>query len=179
MNQKHDARDVAALVGRAQDGDHTAMTELYDRFAPDLFRYALAIVRSEDVAEDVVSEAFMRAWTHLPSFRGDNFRAYLYAIARNYAYDTMRKSTRETPLASEPVDQSADTDLLQRAISSEKARELMAALYTLPDQQREVLTLRFMEALSVRETAEVMQISEIAVRVTQYRAVKKLQSLLS
>jgi RNA polymerase sigma-70 factor, ECF subfamily len=173
------AEEISALVERAKQGDADALTKLYDIFAPHIFRYALTIVRNSDVAEDVLSEAFMRAWTHLPTFEGDNFRAFLYTIARNYAFDVLRKDGRCDPLPVEPEDPGEWNDVLKQAIASEESRRIMLALKKLPQRYREVVTLRFLEGLSVKETAEVTGLSPIAVRVTQSRGLRKLEKLLT
>jgi RNA polymerase sigma-70 factor (ECF subfamily) len=167
------------LVARAKYGDTDALTALYDLYAPHIFRYAFTIVRNSDTAEDVVSEAFLRAWTHLPTFRGTNFRAFLYKIARNYAFDVLRKDTHCEPLTGEPADSTKESDVMKQAITSEDARRVINALTQLPERYKEVVTLRFLEELSVKETAEVTGLSEIAVRVTQNRGLKKLEKLLS
>jgi RNA polymerase sigma-70 factor, ECF subfamily len=173
------AEEINVLVERAKQGDAEALTKLYDNFAPHIFRYALTIVHSSDVAEDVLSEAFMRAWTHLPTFEGDNFRAFLYTIARNYAFDVLRKDGRCDNLAEEPEDQAEWNDVLKQAIASEESRRIILAIKELPSRYREVVTLRFLEGLSVKETAEVTGMSPIAVRVTQSRGLKKLEKILS
>ena len=75
MSEKRVKKDLSSLVTQAQEGDAEAVAKLYDELAPDIFRYALTIVHDEDMAEDIVSEAFLRAWTHLPSFKGGSVSA--------------------------------------------------------------------------------------------------------
>lgn len=171
--------ELLQLVEKAKDGDAEAIVSLYDTYAPDIYRYAVSITRDEDLAKDVVSESFLRAWTHLPSFKGGNFRAYLYTIARNYIFDVIRKDSKCTELTEEPEEEAIRGDVLKRAIRTENAEHLFAALQQLPDKYKEVVTLRFMEELTVKETAAVIGISEISVRVTQSRALSKLRKLLS
>lgn len=178
MRRSDDSTEVAALVARAQGGDTDAMSHLYDRFAPDMYRFALTIVRSADTAEDVVSETFFRAWTHLPSFKGGNFRAYLYTIARHYAYDILKKDARCVELKEQHEALNASNDVLKNALTKERRTQIAEALKLLCDCDRDVLVLRFFEELTVKETAQVLKRSEIWVRVNQYRALKKLEKLL-
>ena len=174
-------KDLTDLIEQAQAGDSEAMTALYDEFAGEIFRYALSITKNPDIAEDVASETFVRAWTHLSSYKGDGtcFRAYLYKIARNYAYDVLRKESHTTPLTDAHTPLLAENHTANLAIFNEQQRSIYDAVGTLPDIQRDIVVLRFFEGLSVAETANIIGCTKVNVRVVQYRALRELRKKLS
>lgn len=175
-----EARDVATLVAAARDGDHRAFEELYRARAAGVARYVGALLSHRDVVEDVVAQTFLLAWRDLPRLReAARFDAWLFRIARNQAITAGRRRVVMAPL--ESVEASADVEStrpdarLEREASRE---EVQRALQRLPEEQRDVLVLRFVSELAHREVAAQMGRTEQATRALQYRALLNLKSLI-
>ena len=149
---------------------------------PSAYGLARWLTRNEHDAEDVVQEAFLRAYRFFPSFRGTDPRAWLLAIVRNACWTFLRANRlREVPSAleeaDEPVDGAAspEEDLVRRADGARVTR----ALDELIPEFREVLVLREMEELSYREIAEVVDIPIGTVMSRLARARRRLQAALA
>ena len=168
------------MVRRASSGDRVAAGELFDHFHPRVYRYALAKLRRPADAEDVAAETFARVLRDLGKFRwkGAGFEAWLFRIAGNLVVDHVRRAGGELPVDA-TID---DTQIDERTpemltLRGETTRDLNAMLNTLPDDQREVLVLRFAGGLDSNETAEVMGRNANAVRQLQFRALSNLRTM--
>jgi RNA polymerase sigma-70 factor (ECF subfamily) len=149
---------------------------------PSAYNLARWLTRNEHDADDVVQEAFLRAYRFFPSFRGADARAWVLAIVRNSCWTFLRANRgRGVPVAldetEEPVDgaASAEEDLVRRA---DRAR-LAHALDDLPAEFREVVILRELEDLSYREIADVVGIPAGTVMSRLSRARRRLQAVLA
>lgn len=149
---------------------------------PSAYNLARWLTRNEHDADDVVQEAFLRAYRFFPSFRGTDARAWVLTIVRNACWTFLRASrSREIPSeldeADEPVDgaPSAEEDLVRRADGARLAR----ALGELPAEFREIVVLRELEELSYREIAEVAGIPVGTVMSRLARARRRLQIVLA
>ena len=176
---------MAALVAAAQRGDREAFGELFDTFQLQVYRYALARLRSPADADDAAAETFLAAFRTIRRFqwRGVPFDAWLFRIARSKVADIQRRGQRQgatTDIADVdpgrlPVEADAATEVLQR----ESEAALMAAIRTLNPMHQEVLSLRFFGGLSLQETAEALGRSSNAVKQLQFRAVTALRERMS
>jgi RNA polymerase sigma-70 factor (ECF subfamily) len=170
------------LLQRAQDEcDPTAFDGLYLLFADRVFRYLLARIGDPDLAEDITSQVFLRLMEKVTIFRigpQDNvaiFSAWLYRLAHNKMVDVLRshKRTQEFPLEYAAHVISGHTmDVVEDRLDFQR---VLDTLHVLNDQQREVIVLRFVEELSIAETAQIMQKSEGAVKALQHRALETLR----
>ncbi len=173
-----------ALVQRAQTGDAQAFGELYDRYADQVYRYIFYRVASRQLAEDLTSETFLRALRGIASFtwQGRDIGAWFVTIARNLIADHYKSSRYRLELttddvttsgAAPAVDGPEDTVLeaLQSAVVLQAVRQLGA-------EQQECIVLRFLQGMSVTETAQIMGKNEGAIKALQYRAVRTLGRLL-
>ncbi|CAO5176365.1 RNA polymerase sigma-70 factor, ECF subfamily [Frankia sp. AiPs1] len=177
-------RERAALVARARRGDSDAFGALYDHYADLVFRYALYRVGGDPAAaEDVVSETFLRALRTIGAFRwqGRDIGAWFITIARNLMVDQARSARRRFEIPTADVLAAADRTMTQVTPGPEELivtglthQELLAAIRRLRPDQRECVALRFLEGLSVRETALAMGRNEGAIRALQLRAVRTL-----
>ena len=149
---------------------------------PSAYNLARWLTRNAHDADDVVQEAFLRAYRFFPSFRGTDARAWVLTIVRNASW-TFLRATRSKEVAfmldesDEPVDTaaSAEEDLVRRADGARLSR----ALDELPTEFREVVVLRELEELSYREIAEVAGIPIGTVMSRLARARRRLQAALA
>jgi RNA polymerase sigma-70 factor, ECF subfamily len=177
-----DTPRVTALVDAAKAGDTDAFAELYDRYLDTIFRYVYYRVGSKQLAEDLTSETFLRALRRIGSFtwQGRDFGAWLITIARNLVADHFKSGRfRLEVTTGEMVDadqvQEGPEGMVMDAFTNEA---LIEAVKRLNPQQQECLVLRFLQGLSVAETAKIMGKNEGAIKTLQYRAVRTLAQLL-
>lgn len=170
------------LLQRAQEScDPAAFDGLYLLFADRVFRYLLARIGDPDLAEDITAQVFLRLIEKIGIFRigpRDNvaiFSAWLYRLAHNKMVDVLRshKRTQESPLEHAAHVVSGHT--MEAVEDHLDFQRILQTLRVLNDQQREVIVLRFVEELSIAETAQIMQKSEGAVKALQHRALETLR----
>jgi RNA polymerase sigma-70 factor (ECF subfamily) len=169
---------VHGLVTLAQQGDSEAFALLYERYVDVVYRYVYFRVGSHHVAEDLTSETFVRALRRLDSFTwtGRDIAAWFVTIARNIVFDHVKSSRYKLEVTtSELLDgdehaASPEHDVLQRL----RDERLVEAMRNLKPEQQECLALRFLQGLSLAETAEAMGRTAGAVKQLQLRAVRAL-----
>lgn len=170
------------LVHAAQDGDRSAFAKLYDRYVDVVFRYVLFRVGDRELAEDVTSETFLRALRRIGSvsYQGRDVGAWFVTIARNLVLDHVKSSRFRLEVATAEVDDTkpAESGPEQQVLSRATRSALLECVRQLGDDQRECIVLRFLQGLSVAETAKVMARNEGAVKALQHRAVRRLAQLL-
>jgi RNA polymerase sigma-70 factor (ECF subfamily) len=173
---------VWRLVERARDGDSDAFGQLYDRYVDTVYRYLYYRVGSRPLAEDLTSETFLRALRRINSvtWQGRDLGAWLVTIARNLTADHFKSSRfrlEVTTADMRDADQLADgpegevLDALTNATLLEAVKRLNA-------EQQECILLRFINGMSVSETAQAMGKNDGAIKALQYRAVRSLGRLL-
>lgn len=152
----------AELVTKAQGGDRNAFSELVGIHAQGVRNVIFRMCGDAQVAEDAAQETFMRAWSHLDSFRTDretSLRAWLYRIALNAAMDMLRKERRILP---GDVEDFHLTDPMPGPeglfLQGERTALVQQAIQSLPDASRAVLVLKEYESLSYREIADALEI---------------------
>ena len=172
----------AALVKRAQGGDLSAIGQIYDRHQERLFRYIRVRVSNNEVAEDLTGELFMRMIANLPDYRltAAPFAAWLYRIAYNLIVDHYRQDgqSRDAPIEAAERRQGTDSNpapLVERQLKLERVQR---ALEDLDEGQREVIRLRFLAGLSLKEVAEYLDKSVAAVKTSQHRGLRMLRVVL-
>lgn len=173
--------DRGRLIERAKAYDEEALSELYHLYANTIFRYIYYRVGERNVAEDLVSDVFVRVLQDLPSYRdtGAPFEAWLYRIAHARVIDYYRRQkVRQTAPLSEGVyaGELADPDYL--AGRRDDARRLWQKLTQLTDEQQQVLSLRFIAGYSGEQVAKALGKTEGAVKALQHRALASLRRLL-
>ncbi len=183
--------DESALVAQAKAGDAAAFSELVRHYDRRVFRMAKQITQNDDDAEDVLQEAFLKAYTHLDDFQGNSkFYTWIVRIAVNEALMKLRKrrSDRTVPL-DEPIDTGEDEvareiavweDNPEETYSREELAELLdEAVQSLKPAYRTVFVLRDIEELSIEETAEALNLSISAVKSRLLRARLQLREKLT
>jgi RNA polymerase sigma-70 factor (ECF subfamily) len=173
---------LIALVELARTGDKEAFGLLYDHYNASVFRFLYYRTRSTTLAEDLMSETFFRALRSMNNFRwqGKDFGAWLMTIARNLATDhfkagrTRLEQTTEDMGVHDDATESPESTVLA-ALTNEM---LLTALQQLPVEQQDCLVMRFLQGMSIAETAAVLQRSEGAIKQLQLRGVRNLAKLM-
>jgi RNA polymerase sigma-70 factor, ECF subfamily len=183
--------DESSLVAQAKAGDQNAFAELVTHYERKIYRLAKNITRNDEDAEDVLQDAFFKAYEHLDSFKGDSkFYTWIVRIAVNEALMRLRKrkTDRTVPL-DEPVELGEETvareiavweDNPEQRYSKEEWRHILdEAVEGLKPDFRTVFVLRDIEELSTEETAESLGISVPAVKSRLLRARLALRETLT
>jgi RNA polymerase sigma-70 factor (ECF subfamily) len=173
---------VAALVQLAQDGDADAFGLLYERYVDLVYRYIYVRVGSSHLAEDLTSETFIRALRRIDSFswQGKDIAAWFVTIARNLITDNVKSARFRLEVATaDMIDadrrvEGPENEVLARL----RDTRLIEAIKTLKPEQAECVVLRFMQGMSLAETALVIGKSQGAVKQLQLRAMRALHRSL-
>jgi len=170
----------SVLIQRAQQGQSEAFGELYQRYATVIFRFVCLRLGNNEDAEDLTEEIFMRALHNLARYddRGIPFAAYLFQIARNALIDHYRKNRNSLSSIDDLDIRGGDPGPEESVSHRIEFQDLQRIMENLPEDYRNVLILRFLSGLSPEETAIMMDRSEGAVRVLQFRALAALKKLL-
>jgi len=168
-----------------RDRDPDAFGELYDRYAPKIYRYVYFKVATITEAEDLTAEVFLKTWEYVqrhaenPEKRIENFRAFIYRLARNAVVDYYRQKREASILsdeamlervpAPEEVSAAAQVALASDMVTVENA------LKGLKDEYRELLILKYIEGYATHEIAQILEKQKGAVRVAIHRALQALR----
>ena len=175
-------------VIRVLEGEAASFEPLMRRHNQRLFRAARAVLGSDAEAEDVVQEAYIRAYSVLGRYQPGNFGGWMLSIVVNEARTRRRTASRRETLLRErtgaqgaPIVPSPSPTSNPETLASDlQLRRLIeSAIDTLPEDQRIVLVLRELEQLSTRETAEAVGVTEVAVRSRLHRGKAALREVLS
>jgi len=176
--------DDSQLILSAREGDRRAFELLVLRYQDRLYAAMVQVTGSADEAEDVVQEAFVRAFLKLDTFQNNSqFFTWLYRIAFNSALSRLRRrkgvssldQVRET-VGDEPIDEGDGPD--GRMLQEERVRMVRLALEQMTDDHRTILILREMEEQAYEDIAEILQISIGTVRSRLNRARAALRIIL-
>jgi RNA polymerase sigma-70 factor, ECF subfamily len=176
--QTHADAEDATIIARVCAGDLAAFAVLMRRYNQRLYRAARAILRDDSEAEDVVQETYLRAFAHLSGFRYEaRLGTWLTKIAVNEACARLRRSRRAR--VTDDIDVAGDDTPEHCAHEGELRSALETAIDRLPARLRVVFVLRALEELSTAETARILGISPVAVKVRLHRARAAIQRSLS
>lgn len=171
--------DTARLVTRIQAGEEFGFATLYTRYFDRVYSYLRAALRDAHEAEDAAQQTFMKALEALSEYerRTQPFRGWLFAIARNCGTDCLRRGGRVQPLDTPVLDRRREgADPAPEPLADWLSdRSLARDFQRLPEPQQQVLMLRFLLDLSVRETAQVLSFSEDNVKTLQSRALRTMR----
>lgn len=181
--------DDAAIVARLKAGDMSACRACVDEHSDELYRLAFRLLRDEATAEDVVQETFVNAWKSLDHFDGrSRLGTWLFRIAYNNALMHLRSHKSVEPFVEDHYSESAAApvivvpwretpeDIVAQGETSEVLEEAIAAI---PETLSVVFQLRDVEGRSTAETAEILSLTEGAVKVRLHRARLALRERLS
>jgi RNA polymerase sigma-70 factor (ECF subfamily) len=177
---EHDpeATRLRALVDLAKDGDAEAFGQLYDHYVTGIFRFVYYRVGSQQLAEDLTSETFVRGLRAIQRFnwQGKDFGAWLTTIARNLIADHFKSSRSRLEIVSEtiPEGKARAASPEQEVLALISNEMLFEAVNGLPTEQRDCILMRFIQGLSIAQTAAALGRSEGAIKQLQLRAVRSL-----
>lgn len=166
----------SSLVERAKF-DGNAFLILYEHYLPQIYRYAYYRAKSKQEAEDVVSQTFLQALENIQGYRqqGLPLGHWLYRIAGNIIFQNNRRKEKEHRLLGN-VGRGETAEITTEQLD---LLDLLEQLHELPDAQQQVLTLRYIQDLSIREVARIMNRSEGAVKQLTLRALTALRERMS
>lgn len=171
------------LVRRLGHGDESALKRLLWLYREDIVRYTLSIVQTQDQAEDVAQEAFVRLWMHRERWRHmHTIRPVLYRIARNLALNearrvkTFQRWIRRLQIGASAGDPSFGP--FQDVVSAELDATVRRAVDAMPERRREIFVLVRFHRMSHREAGEVLGISAQAIANQMSRALSDLHAAL-
>ena len=162
------------IVTRVRAGETALFEVLMRRHNTRVYRAIRSIIRDESEVEDLMQQAYLRAYEHLEHFEGaSRFSTWLTRIAVNEALMRVRKSSRLSVVAEPPVEQEGGmpaTNPEERANDRQVVALLESAVDALPDLYRTVFMLREVEGLSTAEAAELLDVTEEVVKTRLHRA---------
>ncbi len=168
------------LVERAKEGESSAFGLLYDYYLPKIYRFVLIKVGQREEAEDITHLTFLKAWESIDrySYRGYSFGSWLYQIARNTIVDHYRGAQIQISLEDADEPESGEPRPGQQLDAAIEYDKVMLALGKLGALEQDVIIMRFVDDLPVRDVAEAIGKSEGAVKLIQHRAMKRLKESL-
>jgi RNA polymerase sigma-70 factor (ECF subfamily) len=176
----------ADLVARAQGGDVSAIGELYDRHHTRIFRYVWSLVRDQHLAEDLTGEVFVRMVRGLANYRtrGVPFQSWLYRIAHNLTVDHQRKASRQNTVPLYHAEELSAVEggeddpsaVVEQRLTVERVRR---ALERIDPLQSEVVVMRFLVGLSLRDVAQALGKTVAAIKSLQRRGLLALRTTLA
>ena len=172
--------ELKALVDKAQQGDTEAFGKIYDAYLTPVYRYVVFRFPIE-LTEDLVADIFVKAWEKLGSYRSyDNvpFSAWLFRIARHTVVDAYRRDRGFEEISEELADTDERNDPKAQTERRLSVAQVRLAINRLPRYYREILLLFYVSGLSHAEMAKSLRVTEGAIRILKFRALRRLEALL-
>ncbi len=163
------------LVLAAQKGNSESFGRLYDIYIKKIYDFIYYKTLNKDVAEDITSLVFLKAWDKIAQFKNGSFAAWLYMIARNSVIDHYRQQKVNVNIE-DCWDIADKNDFLGQVDQNLNIEIIREAMKCLKNQEREVLIMRFWLGLSFKEIAERLDKSEGAIKMTLGRSLKILKT---
>lgn len=168
----------AEVVARVRGGDEEAYRVLVRRYQDVLYRHAVRMTSSPDVATDLVQSSFIKAYRHIHRCDPARFGGWIFRIVSNRTKDYLRsRGRRDVSLEDAPVQQGED-DPAQDLDRKELRGAIERSLAQLPDEQREAFVLKHVEGRSYEEMSELLDASVPALKMRVHRAREALRALM-
>jgi len=175
------------LYSRIKNKDRQAFVKAYDLYVDQIYRFIYFKVGNKEEAEDLSSAVFLKIWSYLQEnniIDSKTLRSLLYKIARNIIIDHYRKiNQRENVSLDKTMEQGGlidvKQDIAQRAEVMSDLMVIETKLPELKEEYREVIIMRYINELSIKEIAEILDKSKGNVRVLIYRALSVLRELMN
>ena len=167
------------LLVNLRDGDSGAFSDLYAIYAPRLSAKLLQLLRSEELAEDILQDIFVKIWEVRETIDPDqNFPAFLYKMAANRSKNVFRRNLYDENMRNE-LGKDLGYDPIENATNESDTKKILdLAMSKLTPRQREVYTLHKLEGLSYQEISEKLKISASAINHHIQEATKQLKIAL-
>src|SRR3989344_3071516 len=170
------------IIEKAVGGEASAFGLLYDHYQPSIYRFVIIKVSRREEAEDLTHQVFLNAWQNIGKYRdlGFPFSSWLYHIARNLIIDHYRgkrDNLNVDDLENELMAEISNLPDTLTEIKMEMAR-VRQAITKLSPLHQDVIIMRFVEELSIKEVAQAVKKSEGAVKLLQHRAMEQLKKIL-
>jgi len=168
--------DENKIIVKCQNGDSEAFGLLYDAYIKKIYNFVYYKTHNKETAEDLVSQAFMKALKNINSFKAEKgkFSSWLYAIARNLVIDFYR-STEISENIDDVWDLSDDCDIEKDIDVRNSVANVKQYLQKLSSSQREIVVMRVWEGLSYKEIADILGKSEDSCKMNFSRVIRKLR----
>ena len=176
--------DLAGVLSQVRAGDSDAWGQLYRQSAPAIFRFCRRLLPAREDAEDATTEIFMKVRQKLGTYDSSRpFTAWLYKVASNHCWDTLRRRRIRQDLETGDLDtlplEHPDPSQLERLQAEHTSKEVRSGLAQLPDRARMALVLRYYADMSYEEIADTLGVRRAFVGVLLLRARHQLRDALS
>ena len=161
----------------AGGGDQAALQRLYEALSSRLYGFLVGLTGRSSLAEDLLQQTFLRAMENLGRRRPGNVRAWLFTIARNLAHDAARASKRLS-VSTVPDDPDPSPSPSHQAVIDETTEQIRREVARLPDNQREVILLRYYADLSFKEIADLLGCPVNTALTRAHYGLKKLRKVM-
>lgn len=170
--------ELKKVVERAAAHEQDALALIYERYVDRVYRYICVRVRNREIAEDITARTFLKMVERIGGFkwRGAGFDAWLFRIARNNVIDWYRRRPDAQEFDTEIAENAAGPEAI--VITDEALREALTAVRDLKENQRDVVLLRVVAEMTTKETAVVLEISEVNVRTLLHRGLVNIKGAL-
>ena len=182
VSPKHKKQQETELLLRLQKGDESAFASLFYAYKDKLLNFSFSFTHSEEKAEDVVQEVFLKIWQNRDRIgEVDNFSAYIYRIAQNHAIDELRRFSKETLSVSShfSADEVVVNGPVEDLLNKEIRQKIDEAVNLLPPQQKNIYYLHNEEGLKYEEIASQLDLSESTIRNHMSQAMRNIRKILS
>lgn len=159
-------------------------SKIFDQYINKIYRFIFLKVNSQEIAQDLTSETFLRGWeafqkSQNPKSKIQNPRAFLYQIARNLVIDYYREKGRTEIVSTDSVlMDDPSQNLEERALFESDFDNIRTALVILKEEYQDVIIWHYLDDLSISEIAKMLDKSEEAIRVQLHRALKALRAVI-
>lgn len=167
-----DLTKESELVKKAQSGDSEALSRLWDNLTPKLFGYLVNTLKDKTLAEDILQNTWVKAINALSNFEDNNFSAWMFAIARNELRQHWRKKQPDSVDEFKDEPSADDREKIDSKLTVEKV------LSKLTEEEAEIIRLKYIADLSVKDIARILNINQVAARVRIHRILKKAENLI-
>ncbi|MCK4540203.1 RNA polymerase sigma factor [Candidatus Parcubacteria bacterium] len=175
------------LYLRLKQKDKEAFIKAYDNYINDIYRFIYFKVGSKEDAEDITSQVFLKSWDYIQNndlLEYKTIKAFFYRVARNIIIDHYRGKNTQANISIDNKENQIDiidekVDLGKEVDLKNDIKNLQQAMRELKDEYREVLMLRYINELSIKEIAEILDKSKGNVRVLIFRAIKALKNIVN
>jgi RNA polymerase sigma-70 factor, ECF subfamily len=176
-------RDLEQLLSQVRAGETDAWGELYRQYAPAIFRFCRRVLPTREDSEDATTEIFMKVRQKLGTYDSSRpFTAWLYKVASNHCWDTLRRRRIRQDLETGDLDtlplEHPDPSQLERLQEEHTSKEVRNGLARLPDRARMALVLRYFADMSYDEIADTLGVRRAFVGVLLLRARHQLRDVL-